>query len=174
MKKKEIKVNKAEVKNIIKLVIISSIISFILMLIVAIFGEILPRPTYTTDDDHTEILSYNGLLSKDDYINIHNKPHEGIKYYLGYYLGDLHPGSYDPNQNYDKMRMIQPLENERWSIPNTFITKARTDSTITFRDKFLIIYIPLILSKNFLTWIILSICIFFAFKLKNRYQLKFV
>lgn len=174
MGKKEIKVNKGEIKYNIKLAIISSIISFILLLIVALCGELMPHRTGTTDFNHTEILSYNGILSKDDYINIHNEPYESIEFHLGYYLGDLHPGVYDPNQNYDKMTMIEPLENERWSIPKTFVTKARKDSEITFLDKFLVIYMPLIFSKNFLIWIIFSACIFFAFKLKNKYRLKFV
>lgn len=173
IEKKEIKLNKEKIKNNIKLIIISSILSFVLLLIIAVFGETMPRSTSSTDSNHTEILCYNGILSKDDYSNRNNDEYESIKFHLGYYLGDPHPTAYDPNANYKMMTRIDPLENERWTIPKTFFTSERKDSDITFIDKFLVIYVPLILSKNFLLWIIFSICIFFILKLKNKYHIKF-
>lgn len=162
--KKEIKLNKGKIKNNFKLVILSSILSFFLLLIIALSGKISPS---NPQNRYSSDICYYGILSKDGYCNINNdNTGNSIQVYYGYTFDDDEVPS-------EKKTWHQPKENERWSIPQTFFTSERKDAEITFKDKFFVIYLPLILSKNIFIWILFSVIIFFTIKLKNKYLFKF-
>lgn len=161
--KTEIKLSKEKIIDNLKRIALSSIISFILLLIIALFGSV---RFSNSNNKYSSDVCYYGILSQDGYCNIDNvDPGNSIKFYYGYTFD----GPDVPNE---KKVWYQPKEDERWSIPKTFFTSEKNVSDITFIDKFLVIYLPLILSKSILIWVVLSIIIYYTFKLKNKYKFK--
>lgn len=140
---------------------LSLILSFILLLVIAFFGEIRPS---NPQNQYSSDICYYGILSKNAYCSINNDGNS-IKVYYDY----TYDGSDVPRE---KQVWFHIKENERWSIPSTFFTSERKDSEITIIDKFFVIYLPLILSKNIFLWILFTVLIFFTIRLKNKFSFK--
>ena len=164
--KKEITLNKTRINRNFKFAILSLIFSFSVLLIIALFGEINPS---NPQNKYSSDMCYYGILDTEGYCNFNktNGIGESIQVFYGYRLDG------DSDIPTDKQIWYQPAENEQYSIPSTFLSSARKSAEITFWDKLLVIYLPLILSKNFFIWIFFSVIIFFLIKLKLKYRVKF-
>jgi len=163
MEQKEITISKISIISNIKKFTASLIASFIILLLIALTGTI--RPSNPSNTYNSEICYY-GVLSDGKYCNSDDsKMGQSIMVYYSY--------TYDnPNTPTEQQKWINPPEDEQWSIPETMFTRARKSADVTFFDKLLVIYLPLILFKNLLIWILLSLALFFIIRLKSKYKFK--
>jgi len=154
--KKEIKINKINVKKNIGLFLKSLLISFTILFIIAIFGKIEEvRDVY---DPSNVPVEYSGILSE--------KYRNGLIVAYGYtdYLNGKFI-SYDPETRY--------RVNNYYSDDFNFYFGDEWTSGITLKHKLLIFYLPLIMIEKFWLWMALTFVLILIFKFKNKFSEKY-
>ena len=156
--KKEIKINKKKLKMNISTIILSVLISFIFLFEISLFGDIEVYNSFS----NPRTLVYKGFLADKE------------NGYFGNGNLEEHQKNYLPNS----MSANGGIQDDSWfTVNNNFLLGYKYFNKITFKHKFFVFYLPLILFDKFWLWMLLSIFIFLLLQLnsyiESKYSLKF-